>query len=102
MSPMSDDLEHVPEHARTQLLDRYPVLQYFVYSHLPPHLQAASKPFADLAWSMAVSAVDQAALDLGPHAPCVRQHPELAEGLRKLLEGKDCFVRSYMALRPRT
>jgi len=26
-----------------------PMLQFFAYAHLPPHLQAVSKPFCDLA-----------------------------------------------------
>lgn len=25
------------------------IMQFFAYEHLPPHLQAVSKPFADLA-----------------------------------------------------
>jgi hypothetical protein len=98
---MSENQE-IPEHVRVRLLDQYPVLEYFVYSQLPTRLQAASKPFADLAWSMAMTAVDPATdsdLLSSPDIPCIRHHPELAEGLRKLLEGKDCFVRAYMMLR---
>lgn len=26
-----------------------PIMEYFKYEHLPPHLQSVSKPFADLA-----------------------------------------------------
>ena len=57
------------------------LLRFFEYEHLPPGLQAVSKPFHDLAH-------DQ-----------VRQLPENAEttaGLRKLLEAKDCFVRAAL------
>lgn len=28
------------------------MLQFFGYEHLPPHLQAISKPFHDLAWAL--------------------------------------------------
>lgn len=56
------------------------LLKYFDYQHLPTHLQAFSKPFYDLAWSLANTA------DLNG--------PELTVGLRKLLEAKDCVVRA--------
>ena len=29
-----------------------PILQFFAYAHLPPHLQAVSKPFGDLAYDL--------------------------------------------------
>lgn len=58
--------------------NNYPILEYFVYKHLPEHLQGVSKPFKDLAISMAK--VDSGA--------------ETAAGLRKLLEAKDCAVRA--------
>lgn len=90
--------EEISEHVRAQVLVVYPILEYFVYKHLPPHLQIASKSFSDLAWSMAFVAVDESAA-LIPYASCVRFHQELAEGLRKLLEGKDCYVRACMKLR---
>lgn len=56
------------------------LLKYFTWAHLPPHLQAVSKPFAELAMQMA------AMLD----------GPELTAGLRKLLEAKDCCVRAAL------
>jgi hypothetical protein len=59
------------------------VLQYFDHAHLPPELAAISKPFGDLAHTLAASSLDG---------------PELTAGLRKLLESKDCIVRA--ALRP--
>jgi hypothetical protein len=55
------------------------VLQFFAYDHLPPDLQAFSKPFHDLAHQMADS--------LPPNQ-------ETTVGLRKLLEAKDCMVRA--------
>ena len=60
----------------------YPVLQYFVYAHLPAYLQAISKPFAELAAAEASRVSFNRA--------------ETAAGLRKLLEAKDCFVRAAL------
>ena len=61
-------------------MDKYPILQFFAYKHLPPRLQEISKPFAELAHSLAERGSD---------------HPqEVAAGLRKLLEAKDCAVRA--------
>ncbi|MGN7869555.1 hypothetical protein [Paracoccus sp. 22332] len=57
------------------------LLRWFEYEHLPPHLQAVSRPIGELAQAM------DAAL------------PECAEktaGLRKLLEAKDCLVRAVL------
>jgi len=58
-----------------------PVLKYFAYEHLPAHLQSVSRPICELARQMD--------LDL-PNGP------EKSAGLRKLLEAKDCFVRSSL------
>lgn len=55
------------------------MLEWFNWRHLPPHLARVSAPVADLALALA-----------GALVPCV----ELEEGLRKLLEAKDCFVRA--------
>lgn len=60
----------------------YPeILKYFEYEHLPKHLQTVSKPFHALAWDMYNT------LDMGA---------ELAAGLRKLLEAKDCMVHAAL------
>jgi hypothetical protein len=56
------------------------VLQYFEYEHLPEHLQAVSKPVHDLAHEM-VARLDG---------------PQLTNGLNRLLEAKDCFVRAAL------
>lgn len=56
-----------------------PIMKYFEYEHLPPHLQNVSKPFAELAHQIDISAPDG---------------PEKSAGLRKLLEAKDCIVRT--------
>ena len=58
------------------------LLSFFGYSHLPEYLQPASKPFHDLAHSLANDP------DLGG--------PELTVALRKLLEAKDCAVRARL------
>ncbi|MGW4757768.1 hypothetical protein [Streptomyces chartreusis] len=57
------------------------LLRYFEYAHLPEHLQAVSKPCADLANELVNALPDG---------------PELTAGLRKLLEAKDCFVRAAL------
>ena len=57
------------------------IMRYFEYSHLPEHLQKASKPLGDLAAKMAEELPD-----------CV----EKSVGMRKLLEAKDCFVRAAL------
>jgi len=58
-----------------------PIMRYFEYSHLPEHLQAVSKPIAELASKMDEGLPDGA---------------EKSAGLRKLLEAKDCFVRAEL------
>jgi hypothetical protein len=55
-----------------------PILQFFAYEHLPPHLQAVSLPFWQLAYWTAA----------GP------PNPERTVALRKLLEAKDAAVRA--------
>jgi len=57
------------------------MLQFFVYEHLPPHLQAVSKPFGDLARQIVETLPSNA---------------ERTVALRKLLEAKDCAVRALL------
>ena len=59
-----------------------PIMKYFEYTHLPPHLQEVSKPIGELAKLMDESIPDGA---------------EKSAGLRKLLEAKDCLVRAKLA-----
>jgi len=59
------------------------IARFFAYDHLPPHLQAVSKPASDLKDAMIEALPDG---------------PELTTGLRKLLEAKDCFVRAALDL----
>lgn len=58
-----------------------PIMKFFEYKHLPPHLQAISQPFGELA-----NQIDQNTPDSA----------EKSAGLRKLLECKDCIVRASL------
>lgn len=69
-------MEH-PEH----------ILQFFAYEHLPPHLQAISKPFCEMAHNIVMP-------DLTTSLP---RNPERTVALRKLLEAKDAAVRALLA-----
>ncbi|MFE9920476.1 hypothetical protein ACFYQA_02485 [Streptomyces sp. NPDC005774] len=60
-----------------------PILRYFEFTHLPPHLQAVSMPFSELAHRL------NTMLPPGP---------ELSVALRKLLESKDAAVRAALDL----
>lgn len=62
-------------------LDKEWLLKFFKYDHLPEHLQTVSRPFSELANSLAVS---------------LPRNPERTVALRKLLEAKDCAVRSLI------
>jgi hypothetical protein len=64
------------------------ILQFFAYAHLPPHLQAISKPFGLLA---ELICSDELGLQ-----NCAERH----EALRKLLEAKDCAVRAKLYKAP--
>ena len=73
-----------------KLMGAFPALRFFEYDHLPPALQEASYQFHDLAW-------DQAAKHLPRMESAGAQAGvEIAMGLRKLLEAKDCFVRARL------
>lgn len=58
-----------------------PMLQFFEYEHLPASLQTASQPFHALA-NQIVNGYPR--------------NPERTTALRKLLEAKDCAVRSLL------
>jgi hypothetical protein len=60
------------------------ILQYFAYTHLPPHLQLISQPFGELAAKI---------MELP-------RNPERTVALRKLLESKDAAVRAALAKDP--
>lgn len=59
-----------------------PIMQFFSYAHLPPHLQQVSRPFCELADKV---------LELP-------RNPERSVALRKLLEAKDAAVRALIAV----
>ena len=59
----------------------HPLMRFFAYEHLPPHLQEVSRPIGELAAQMDADLPDG---------------PEKTVGLRKLLEAKDCFVRAKL------
>jgi len=58
------------------------ILQFFSYGHLPEALQRVSKPFCDLAATIAGD---------------LPRNPERTVALRKLLEAKDAAVRALIA-----
>ena len=59
-------------------------IKYFEYAHLPEKLQIVSKPLGELARLMEETLPDG---------------PEKSAGMRKLLEAKDCFVRSALEIK---
>lgn len=63
------------------MMKRSEIMQYFTYSHLPEHLQAASKPFCDLAEHIEVT---------------MAESEEKTISLRRLLESKDAGVRASL------
>lgn len=62
-----------------------PLLQFFEYGHLPVDKQAVSMPFGDLAIAL---------------VHILPRNPERTVALRKLLEAKDCAVRSSFMKMP--
>lgn len=83
--PFGMDPQHQTEH----------ILQFFAYEHLPPHLQAVSKPFCDLARQIVEpSEVTGAA---PPSQFPLPRNQERTVALRKLLEAKDAAVRALVA-----
>lgn len=73
-------LEHSPdsEYLRTDMC-KVPMLTFFAYEHLPPHLREISKHFHDLAVRMVTD---------------LPQNFELDHALHRLVEAKDCAVRA--------
>lgn len=55
------------------------LFQFFEYAHLPEHLQAVSKPFHDLTRELILQ---------------LPANTQRQRALEKLLEAKDCAVRS--------
>lgn len=69
------------DEARKPKMSENPIIQYFAYAHLPQHLRGVS------------AIISSAATLLNAVLP---DGPEKSTGLRKLLEAKDCFVRSAL------
>jgi hypothetical protein len=76
---MTNTIPPAPGRFTIDQLEADPILRYFHYAHLPEALQAASKPFCDLA-EMIVTTLPRNA--------------ERTVALRKLLEAKDAAVRA--------
>lgn len=76
---MTDAIHPAPVEFSDIELDRDPILRYFHYSHLPPQLQAASRPFCELAAHIITT---------------LPRNAERSVALRKLLEAKDAAVRA--------
>lgn len=72
-----------------------PILQFFSYSHLPPHLQAVSKPFCELAYAIVDGDNGSETGNLTFGGPLHRS-AERTVALRKLLEAKDAAVRALL------
>jgi hypothetical protein len=72
------------------------ILQFFSYEHLPPKLQAVSKPFCDLAHAVVKgdNVPETGTVTIGGPLP---RNPERTVALRKLLEAKDAAVRALLA-----
>ena len=71
-----------------------PIMQFFLYEHLPAKLQAVSKPFCDLA--RCIVAEGEAPAGTSIEFPLPR-NAERTVALRKLLEAKDAAVRAALA-----
>lgn len=59
-----------------------PILRWFAFEHLPPRLQAVSRPFGELARKLAAE---------------LPRDPETDKALDRLLEAKDAAVRATLA-----
>lgn len=79
---MTDAIHPAPTEFSQPLLDADPILRYFDYTHLPAKLQAASRPFCELAAHI---------------VPTLPRNAERSVALRKLLEAKDAAVRANVS-----
>jgi hypothetical protein len=78
---LSTDLGKAVMPAESPLVSVEPMMQFFDYQHLPPHLREISAKFFDLATDLVVT---------------LPRNPERSAMLRKLLEAKDCAVRARL------
>lgn len=79
---MTDAIHPAPSEFSQQLIDVDPILRFFHYTHLPASLQAASRPFCELAAHLVST---------------LPRNPERTVALRKLLEAKDAAVRANVS-----
>ena len=79
---MTDAIHPAPTEFSAEQIAADAILRYFHYSHLPPVLQGASKPFCDLARHIVET---------------LPRNAERTVALRKLLEAKDAAVRANVA-----
>ena len=77
-----EEIHPAPIEATPAQLADDPILRYFHYSHLPPTLQAASRPFCELALRLVTT---------------LPRNAERSVALRKLLEAKDAAVRANVS-----
>lgn len=76
---MTNAIHPAPAEFNAEQLAADPILRYFHYSHLPPLLQGASKPFCEIARHVVET---------------LPRNAERTVALRKLLEAKDAAVRA--------
>lgn len=79
---MTSEIHPPPQEFTAEEIKRDEILRFFHYAHLPPALQARSKPFCDLARHI---------IDTTP------RNAERTVALRKLLESKDAGVRAAIS-----
>lgn len=88
---MNEDSDRQTNPAPISEVDYY--LQFFAYEHLPPHLQAVSKPFGDLARNIA-------GVNMPAGTPVqfpLPAGPMRIEALDLLIKAKDAAVRALVA-----
>lgn len=78
---MTEAIHPAPREFTPEEIQTDSVLRFFHYSHLPTALQAASKPFCNVARNI---------IDTLP------RNPERSVAPRKLLEAKDAAVRASL------
>ena len=76
------DIHPAPVEFTAEEIQTDAILRYFHYAHLPPALQARSKPFCDLARLIITT---------------TPRNAERTVALRKLLEAKDAGVRAHVS-----
>jgi hypothetical protein len=85
-------------------MNRPEILDYFAWQHLPPHLAEISRPFAEMADKLAAQAASEGWRESEAQAGVGKLHALASnwraarkeEGLRLLLEAKDCAVRAAL------